>query len=135
MCWQMQKLLMLLPNSIHFRGLLIALCLCVSASIPLVLAGDDAASAPAADIYNKAVHFYEIKRWDAAREHFHQYLAEYSETPLYITCLYYLAYCYQQLQDKAEAISIYHKVIDLARDEELFWAQMAERRINELGGT
>ncbi len=97
-----------------------------------ICSADDEASAPAADIYNKAVRFYASKHWDAAKEYFHQYLAEYSETPLYLTCLYYLAYCYQQLKDPKEAISIYHKVIDLAQGEELFWAQMAQRRIEEL---
>jgi outer membrane protein assembly factor BamD (BamD/ComL family) len=89
-------------------------------------------SAPAADIYNKAVRLYEAHRWNAAKEYFHQYLAEYSDTPLYITCLYYLAYCYQQLKDKEEAMLIYHKVIDQATDEQAFWAQMSEKRIEEL---
>ena len=123
---------MLLFNRICLPLRAIAMVLLLSASLPIALAGDNDASAPAADVYNKAVRFYEAKRWDAAKEHFHQYLAEYSETPLYITCLYYLAYCYQQLKDSAEAISIYHKVIDQARGEELFWGQMAERRIEEL---
>src|SRR5882757_8164876 len=78
-------------------------------------AEEDHSSAPAADTYNKAVRFYEAKRWDSAKEYFHQYLAEYSDTPLYVTCLYYLAYCYQQLSNKTEAILLYHKVIDQAR--------------------
>ena len=95
-------------------------------------AGEDNASAPAADIYNKAVRLYEAKHWSAAKEYFHQYLAEYSETPLYVTCLYYLAYCYQQLKDKEEALLIYHKVIDQAKPEENFWSQMSQKRIQEI---
>ena len=92
----------------------------------------DKSLAPSADIYNKAVRLYEKGKWDAAKEYFHQYLAEYSDTPLYVTCLYYLAYCYQQLNNAQEAMSLYHKVIDEARDEDAFWGEMAEKRIQEL---
>ena len=113
------------------RALLVVLLLCVTAISSW--AGEDDSSAPSADIYNKAVRLYEGKRWNAAKEYFHQYLAEYSETPLYITCLYYLAYCYQQLKNTEEAIAIYHKVIDQAKGEELFWSQMSQKRIEELG--
>ncbi len=90
------------------------------------------ASAPSADIYNKAVRLYEGGRWAEAKEYLHQYLAEYSETPLYITCLYYLGYCYQQLGDTVEALSIYHKVINEAKDQDAFWIEMSQRRINEI---
>jgi outer membrane protein assembly factor BamD (BamD/ComL family) len=93
---------------------------------------DDKSSAPAIDTYNKAVRLYEAKRWDAAKEYFHQYLAEYSDTPLYVTCLYYLAYCYQQLGDKNQAILLYHKVIDQAQGGDAFWADMAQKRIQEI---
>ena len=92
----------------------------------------DGRSAPAADVYNKAVQFYEKARWDQAKEYFHQYLAEYSDTPLYVTCLYYLGYCYQQLGNMPEAASIYHKVIDEARGGDGFWGEMAEHRLQEL---
>ena len=102
-------------------------CFCFSA-----WAGDEKSTAPAAEIYNKAVHLYQTHHWDAAKEYFHQYLAEYSETPLYTTCLYYLAYCYQQLKDTEEAILIYNKVIDHAQGEEAFWGQMAQKRIEEI---
>src|SRR5271154_3232468 len=95
---------------------------------------DDESSAPAMDTYNKAVRLYEAKRWDAAKDYFHQYLAEYSDTPLYVTCLYYLAYCYQQLGDKTEAILLYHKVIDQAQGGDAFWADMAQKRIQEILG-
>ncbi len=92
----------------------------------------DQRSAPAADIYNKAVRHYEKGRWDAAKELFHQYLAEYSDSPLYITCLYYLGYCYQQMGNIPEAASIYHKVIDEAHEGDSFWAEMAEHRVQEI---
>ena len=95
---------------------------------------DDASSAPALDTYNKAVRFYEAKNWDAAKDCFHQYLAEYSDTPLYVTCLYYLAYCYQQLGDKTQANLLYHKVMDQAQGGDAFWADMAEKRITEMSG-
>ena len=95
---------------------------------------DDNSSAPAIDTYNKAVRLYECKHWDAAKEYFHQYLAEYSDTPLYVTCLYYLAYCYQQLGDKDQAVLLYHKVIDQAQGGDAFWGDMALKRIQEVLG-
>jgi len=96
---------------------------------------DDASSAPAIETYNKAVRLYEAKHWDAAKEYFHQYLAEYSDTPLYVTCLYYLAYCYQQLGNKNQAILLYHKVIDQAQGGDAFWGDMAQKRIDEVLGS
>ena len=99
-------------------------------SVPVIRA--DERSAPAADIYNKAVRLYEKERWDAAKELFHQYLAEYSDSPLYITCLYYLGYCYQQLGNVPEAVSIYHKVMAEAHGGDAFWGEMAEKRIMEI---
>jgi len=95
---------------------------------------DDASSAPAIETYNKAVRLYETKNWDAAKDYFHEYLAEYSDTPLYVTCLYYLAYCYQQLGDNNQAILIYHKVMDQAHGGDAFWAEMAQKRIEEALG-
>ena len=99
------------------------------------MARADERSAPAADVYNRAVRLYEKGNWDQAKEYFHQYLAEYSDTPLYITCLYYLGYCYQQLGNVPEAVSIYHKVIDEAHEGDAFWGEMAEHRIMEMGET
>ena len=93
---------------------------------------DDTSFASAMDTYNKAVRLYESKDWDAAKDYFHQYLAEYSDTPLYVTCLYYLAYCYQQLGDKNQAILLYHKVIDQAQGGDAFWADIAQKRIQEI---
>ncbi len=90
------------------------------------------ASAPASDTYNKAVMLYNKGKWAQSKEYLHQYLAEYSDTPLYVTCLYYLAYCYQQLKDTEEAIRIYHKVVDGAKGGDEFWGQMAQKRIEEI---
>ncbi len=84
------------------------------------------------DVYNKAIRLYEKSKWSAAKEYFHQYLAEYSDSPLYITCLYYLGYCYQQLKNVPEALSIYHKVINEAQGQDEFWGQMAQKRVEEL---
>ena len=95
---------------------------------------EDTASAPAIDTYNQAVRLYEARNWDAAKDYFHQYLAEYSDTPLYVTCLYYLAYCYQQLGDKNQAVLLYHKVIDQAQGGDTFWGDMAQKRIEEILG-
>ena len=89
-------------------------------------------SGPAADIYNKAVRLYEKHHWNAAKEYFHQYLAEYSDTPLYVTCLYYLAYCYQQLGNKEQALGLYQKVLDLGHGPDTFWVDMAEHRMEEI---
>lgn len=100
-------------------------------AIGAVLA-DDKASAPSVDLYNKAIHLYEKHKWEAATEYLHQYLAEYSDSPLYITCLYYLGYCYQQMGNAREAASIYHKVMAEAMGGDKFWGQMAEKRAEEL---
>ena len=111
--------------------MLVSFFMCAHA---VTLRADGNASAPAADLYNKAVRLYEKHRWAAAKEYLHQYLAEYSDTPLYITCLYYLAYCYQQLKDTHQAVIIYNKVMDQAKqkEREAFWGEMAQRRIQEL---
>lgn len=87
----------------------------------------------ASDVYYKALKFYQKGNWEAAKDYFHTYLAEYSDSPLYITSLYYLGICYQRLNNVQEAMSIYHKIIDEARvGEDKFWANMAEKRIEEL---
>ena len=99
-----------------------------------VWSDDEGSSAPAIDTYNKAVKLYEAQHWDDAKEYFHEYLAEYSDTPLYVTCLYYLAYCYQQLGNHDQAILLYHKVIDKAQAGDAFWADMAQKRIEEILG-
>ncbi len=96
--------------------------------------GGDDATPPALDTYNKAVRLYQSQQWNAAKDHFHEYLAEYSDTPLYVTCLYYLAYCYQKLGDKNQAIILYHKVIDQARGGDSFWGEMAQNRLTEVLG-
>ena len=104
--------------------------------LPLCISGraEDESSAPAMDTYNKAVQLYQAKNWNAAKDCFHQYLAEYSDTPLYVTCLYYLAFCYQQLGNKNQAVLLYHKVIDRAQGGDAFWADMAQKRIEEVLG-
>jgi len=117
-------------NKLRLELLVISFCLTLCS----IAWSDDPSTAPAMDTYNKAVRLYEVKNWDAAKDCFHQYLAEYSDTPLYVTCLYYLAYCYQQLGDKTEAILLYHKVIDQAQGGDAFWADMAQKRIEEIKG-
>lgn len=87
--------------------------------------------APATAVYNKALRLFEKHKWAAAKEYFHQYLAEYSDTPLYVTCLYYLAYCYQQLKDKRQAVILYHRVIERAKNGDEFWGQMAQKRLQD----
>ena len=121
----------------------LALFICI---VPFVRADDRSAPAPykagylrftgpAADVYNKAVRLYEKGKWDQAREFFHQYLAEYSDSSLYVTSLYYLGYCYEQLGNTQEAVSIYHKVMDEAKGGDAFWGEMAENRTKEQEST
>ncbi len=109
-----------------FWALVVVLLCC-----PCANAGDKL-PAPAVNVYNKAAILYQKGKWEAAKEHLHQYLAEYSETPLYITCLYYLAHCYQQLGNAQQALVIYNKVINEAYGEDAFWGQMAHKRLEEL---
>ena len=83
------------------KRIVLVICLltgCCFLVAGISLAEDD--SPPAMGTYNKAVALYQAHNWDAAKDCFHEYLAEYSDTPLYVTCLYYLAYCYQQLGNK-----------------------------------
>ena len=108
-------------------GLLLVICLLW----PSAGRADDSSAAPM-DTYNKAITFFQAGRWNAAREYLHQYLAEYSDTPLYVTCLYDLAYCYQQLKDRPQAVLLYHKVIDQAQGDDAFWADMAQKRLEEM---
>ena len=105
----------------------------MSLNFIVIACADERASAPATDVYNKAVRLYEKEKWSQAKELFHEYLAEYSDSPLYITCLYYLGFCYQRLNNPRESMSIYHKVMDEAKDGDAFWGEMAEKRIEELG--
>jgi outer membrane protein assembly factor BamD (BamD/ComL family) len=123
-----------MPKPSDLKGLVLFLGLALFILIAAVVRADER-SAPAADMYNKAVRLYEKGKWDQAREFFHQYLAEYSDSPLYVTCLYYLGYCYQRLGDAQEAISIYHKVMDEAQGGDAFWGEMAETRTKELEST
>jgi len=116
------------------RSIAILTVLFLFAFGPSSWSDDDDSSAPALDTYNKAVRFYEEKHWEQAKDCFHQYLAEYSDTPLYVTCLYYLAYCYEQLGDQEQAVLLYHKVIDMAQGGDAFWADMAQKRIYEILG-
>ena len=96
-----------------------------------------AQDAPMASVvYYKALKLYQKGNWDAAREYFHTYLAEYSDSPLYVTSLYYLGVCYQKINNPQEAMSIFHKVMNEAREgDDAFWAQMAEKRIEEMSAS
>ena len=118
-------------GGIHLKGPVLSLGMALFIFMAAVVRADDR-SAPATDAYHKAARLYEKGRWGQAKELFHQYLAEYSDSALYVTSLYYLGYCYQQLGNTREAISIYHKVMDEARGEDAFWGEMAETRTKEL---
>ncbi len=122
-----------MPKPNDLKGPVLFLGLAFFIFITAVVRADERL-APAADVYNRAVRLYEKGKWNQAREFFHQYLAEYSDSPLYVTSLYYLGYCYQQLGDTREAISIYHKVMDEAHGGDAFWGEMAENRTKELEG-
>ena len=120
-----------MPKISNSKGPVLFLGLALFIFIAVVVRANER-SAPAADVYNKAVRLYEKGRWGQAKEFFHQYLAEYSDSPLYVTSLYYLGYCYEQLGDTQKAVSIYHKVMDEAKGGDAFWGEMAENRTKEL---
>jgi TolA-binding protein len=86
----------------------------------------------ASALYNQGVTLVNKGRYSQASEVFHEYIASYEDTHLYPVSLYYLGYCYQKLNEPQQAVSIYHKVIDLSSDE--FWVQMAKKRIQEIEG-
>ena len=122
-----------MPKPSDLKGPALFLGLALFIFMAVVVRADER-SAPATDVYNKAVRLYEKGRWGQAKEFFHRYLAEYSNSPLYVTSLYYLAYCYEQLGDTKKAVSIYHKVMDEAKGGDAFWGEMAENRTKELEG-
>src|SRR5260221_13470058 len=84
----------------------------------------------ASALYNEGVTLVNKGRYKQAKEVFHEYIASYEDTHLYPVSLYYLGLCYQKLNEPQQAVSIYHKVIDLSTDE--FWTQMAKQRIREI---
>jgi len=106
--------------------IIVAVALAGCASSPDVYHGSASA------LYNKGVGLVNKGRYSQARDVFHEYIASYEETHLYPVSLYYLGYCYQKLDDPQQAVSIYHKVIDISNDE--FWTQMAKKRIQEIQG-
>jgi TolA-binding protein len=117
---------------IGYRTRLIALLILLSlaagcASTP------DAHEGSASVLYDRGVALVNKGRYQQAREVFHEYISEYEDTHLYPVSLYYLGYCYQKLNDPQQALSIYHKVIDISTDD--FWTQMARKRIDEIEGS
>lgn len=82
--------------------------------------------------YLKAVNLYEHKKWNAAKEAFHEFLSISDANPLVFPAMYYLAYCYQQLHDDAKSSTLYQKVINEAGSQDVFWSQMAQKRLEEL---
>lgn len=82
--------------------------------------------------YFKALKLYEKKNWRAARDAFQDFLSITDRNPLYLPAMYYLAYCYQELNDQAKSSTLYHKVIAQANEEEAFWVQMAQKRLEAM---
>lgn len=82
--------------------------------------------------YAKAIYFYERKNWNAAKESFQDFLALSDQNPLFVPAMYYLAYCYQQLHNIQESTTLYHRVIAQSNAEEVFWSQMAQKRLQEI---
>jgi TolA-binding protein len=84
----------------------------------------------ASALYDRGVGLVNKGHYNQAKEVFHEYIAQYGDTHLYPVSLYYLGYCYQKLNDDNQALSIYHKVVDVSTDE--FWTQMAKKRMQEI---
>ena len=85
--------------------------------------------------YFKALHLYEHKNWKAAKEAFQDFLSISDRNLLFLPSMYYLAYCYQRLHDDQKSLALYQKVIAQANGEEVFWSQMAQKRMEEIAGT
>ena len=82
-------------------------------------------------LYQKAERLYRAGHYSAAKEYFHEYIANYPDEDLYEVSLYYLGHCYQKLEDKKEALSLYNRVIHKYSDDD-FWVQAAKKRIEEI---
>lgn len=80
-------------------------------------------------IYFKAQHYYEQRNWRAAKDAFQDFLSLSDHNSLFIPSMYYLAYCHQQLHDDQKSAALYQKVIAQASTEEIFWSQMAQKRL------
>ena len=91
----------------------------------------DAPTGSASQLYYKGLRLFNKGRYADAKEIFHEYISDNAGTHLYPVSMYYLGYCYQKLDDRAQARLIYHKVID--ENEGDFWAQMAKTRLEEMG--
>ncbi len=85
----------------------------------------------ASQLYHKGLRSFDKGHYEDAKEVFHEYISNYPNTHLFPVSMYYLGYCYQKLDDRAQARLIYHKVID--ENEDVFWSQMAKTRLGEMG--
>ena len=81
-------------------------------------------------LYDQGLRYFNKGNYEKAREIFHDYISDHSDTHLYPISLYYLGYCYQKLGESKQALLIYHKVIDESDDD--FWDKMAQTRIREV---
>ena len=89
-------------------------------------------SGPAsASVYEKGKKLYLAKNYDAAKEYFHDFLAQSPEEPLKTIAMYQLGFCYQMTGDLKEARAFYHRIVTEGTGDE-FWIGLTHRRIDEM---
>ncbi|MBF0619290.1 MAG: tetratricopeptide repeat protein [Candidatus Omnitrophica bacterium] len=83
------------------------------------------------DLYDRAFAAHEGGQYAKARDLFHEYIGEFSNTLVFKSALYYLAHCYQKLGEDREALVLYSRIVD-AYGEDDFWGAQAMKRIQQI---
>ena len=99
---------------------------CASTGIAPSVSGTASAS-----VYEKGKKLYLAKNYDAAKEYFHDFLAQSPEEPLKTIAMYQLGFCYQMTGDLKEARAFYHRIVTEGTGDE-FWIGVTRRRLEEM---
>jgi TolA-binding protein len=85
------------------------------------------------ELYDKALGFYQSGKYAKARDLFHEYVGQYSDSKILRIAIYYLGHCYQMLGEDKDALALYNRVVTTYGDED-FWGQQALARIQQIKG-
>jgi len=85
------------------------------------------------ELYDKALGYYQSGKYARARDLFHEYVGQYTDSKILRIAIYYLGHCYQMLGDDREALALYNRVVTTYGDED-FWGAQALARIKQIKG-
>ena len=83
------------------------------------------------ELYDKALGYYQSGQYARARELFHEYIGQYSDSKILKIAIYYLGHCYQMLGEDKEALALYNRVVTTYGDDD-FWGEQALARIKQI---